>query len=503
MRRNSFAISLNRHGDGALWALLALGLVLRLGVLIFYTPTVFNYYGGDSGRYMRLPGSGSSGLFSDVAMPAGYPAFLAALHGVSSWLPLTILVQHLLGLAAAALLYFAVVRVGVPRWAALLPAVVVALSGDQVFLEHGILTESLWIPGLALTLFLCTASLQAPNPVPWLLAAGSTLMLSSLVRNVSMGLVLLLAVWAAIAIPGAARFRLRNAAALMIPALLILGLYLGVSKNSGGDRSGLFEDEGFALYARTAQFADCSKFTPPAGTAVLCVNTPADQRPGPFWWAWSPESPLRAKFQFDINDSRDQELIGKFAKDAIEHQPLAYLRTITSDFARFFAPEVGNGRAENGVTPRFMSFGSTTPVDQVTTMQEQAEQVATKYTGVSAGEASHGVRAVLGSYQSVFRVDGLLGLLLIALTLAGVLLGRSAIRAAASLFLIAGMTLLVLPPAVSSYDARYAVPPMDLLAAGAALGLAVLAEKIPRGKRAVQAKPEASTSRRNWSYSRM
>lgn len=474
-----------------------------MGVLIFYTPTVFNYYGGDSARYMRLPGSGFSGLFSDVAMPAGYPAFLAAMHAVSSWLPLTTFVQHLLGLAAAGLLYFAVVRAGAPRWAALLPAVVVALSGDQVFLEHGILTEALWIPGLALTMFLCATSLRSPNPLPWLIAAGSALMLSTLVRNVSMALVLLLAAWAVIAIPGTARSKIRNAAALMIPALLILGLYLGLSKSTGGGRGGLFEDEGFALYARTAQFADCSKFTPPAGTAVLCVNTPADQRPGPFWWAWNPESPLRAKFEFDINSSRDQEKVAKFAKEAIKHQPLAYLRTVTSDFVRFFAPEVGNGRSENGIPPRYMSFGSTTPVDQATTMQEQAEQVATKYTGVGNSEASHGVRAVLGSYQSIFRVDGLLGLLLIALTVVGVTLGRGSIRAGAGLFLITGMTLLILPPAVSSYDARYAVPPMDLLAAGAAFGLAVLAEKFTKRRDAVQADSETPTSRRNVSYSRI
>jgi len=92
-----------------------------------------------------------------------------------------------------------------------------------------------------------------------------------------------------------------------------------------------------------------------------------------------------------------------------------------------------------------MSFGSTTPAYQGTTRREQAELVSTKYTGVGDGEASRGVRAVLGSYQCVFRVDGLIGILLIGLTLAGVVVGRGTIRAGAALFLITGMTLLVLP----------------------------------------------------------
>jgi hypothetical protein len=494
---------LRRHGDGVLWAILGLGLLLRLCTLIFYTPTVFNYYGGDSSRYMRLPGTGFNGLFSDVAMPAGYPAFLEILHSISSWLPLTTFVQHLLGLAAAALLYFAVVRAGAPCWAALLPAAVIALSGDQLFLEHGILTEALWIPGLALAMYLLASSLRASNPLPWLAAGGSALVLASLVRNLSMVLIVLLALWAVVAIPATLRLRLRNGAAVLIPALLILGLYLGVSKSTGDGRSGLFENEGFALYARTAQFADCNKFTPPEGTRVLCVDTRAAERPGPFWWAWSPESPLRAKFQFDVNSSHDQELLEKFAKEAIRHQPLAYLDTATSDFVRFFAPEVGNGRIQNGVVPQYMSFGSATPVNQAFGLKETAEQVATKYTGVGDGEAGHAARAALGSYQSVFRVDGLLGFLLIVLTAIGAIFGRGAIRAGAALFLISGMTLLIIPPATSSYDARYAVPPMDLLAAGAAFGLAVIADLIARRRSAAQPEPDSPTTLKNSSYSRM
>jgi hypothetical protein len=247
-----------------------------------------------------------------------------------------------------------------------------------------------------------------------------------------------------------------------------------------GGHSGLAEDQGLSLYGRVAQFADCGKFTPPQGTKVLCVDTPAPQRPGPCYWTWSPESPLRAKFDFNIDDSHDQELVASFAKAAIVHQPFEYLSTVTKDFARFFAPDVGNTRPENGITPQYMSFGSTTPAAQGDSLDGMADWVAEKYSGVGAGEASHAAQSLLGTYQAIFRVDGLLLLVLIALSLAGAVLGQGPIRAGATLFLISGLTLLVIPPAVSSYDARYVLPPVVLFAAGGSFGLAVLAKLIRR-----------------------
>jgi hypothetical protein len=41
--------------------------------------------------------------------------------------------------------------------------------------------------------------------------------------------------------------------------------------------------------------------------------------------------------------------------------------------------------------------------------------------------------------------------------------------------LISGLILLAIPIGVSSYDVRYTVPAIDLLAAGASFGLAVIA----------------------------
>jgi hypothetical protein len=460
---------------------LALGLLLRLLVMVIYTPAVFNYYGGDAARFMRLDSGGVVGLFGDAAMPAGYPAFLGVIRDISSWLPLTIFIQHLIGLSAAAFLYFAVKRTGAGRWAALLPAVVVAFSGDQIYLEHAILTEALWIPLLAFGLFAAVASLSSPRSQRWLIAAGLILMLSALVRNVSLVMPFLVAIWACFAFPGAWKARLMRGAVVIVPAVILLVAYLVVANMGAGGRNGLLEDGGLALYGRVGQFADCSKFTPPKGTEVLCVSTPEGEREGPFYWDFSSHSPLREKFDFDINNSHQQEQLSEFAREAIIHQPLSYLRAVLSDFVRIFAPEVGEPRAEDGATPHYMSFGSNVGVNQAWTPREMAEIVKEGYSGVGSGEASHGVRTALGTYQSIFRVSGIILIALIILNGVGIVWARGPQRAAAVLFFLVGAYLIVMPPATFSYDARYAVPPAEIFAAGAAFGLAVLVEWI-RGR---------------------
>lgn len=465
-------------------------MALRLIVMVAYTPAVFNYYGGDAIRFMRLPASGTVGLFEDAAMPAGYPAFLGAIRDLWDWLPLTIFIQHLLGLAAAVALYLAVRRAGSPRWAALLPAIVVCISGDQIFLEHAILTEALWIPLLAAGLFATTASLSSSRADRWLIAAGTILMLSALVRNVSLVMPLLVAVWAWFALGGSWKHRLLNATRVIAPAAILLIAYLVVSGSGAGGRNGLVEDGGLALYGRVAQFADCSDFTPPKGTEPLCVTTPEGERPGPFYWDFSPQSPLRAKLHFDINNQEQQDQLSEFARQAIIHQPIAYARAVLTDFVRIFAPEVGEPRSEDGATPAYMSFGSNVGVNQAWPPREMAEIVSEGYSGVGSGEAGHAVRTALGSYQSVFRVGGIVLLALIVLNAVGVIWARGKERAAAVLFFLVGAYLIVMPPATFSYDARYTVPPAEIFGAGAAIGLVVLVGLI-RGRASRSAGPSA------------
>jgi hypothetical protein len=454
--------------------LLGFGLLLRLSVQVFYGSTVY-YYSGDATRYMRLDISGVSGLFGDNAMPAGYPAFLAVIRHIDSWLPLTIFTQHLLGLVGAVLLYAAVRSVGTPRWAALLPVAVVALNGDEIFVEHGILTEALWMPLLALAMYLLVRSIRDERPRPWLVAGGVALACTALVRSVSDVLPAVAAIWAAIALPGLGSQRLKNASAVLLPAIAVLGIYFVVSKPIAGGYSGLTENSGFSFYARVAQFADCNKFTPPPGTRSLCVSTPPSERPGPFYWAWDPRSPLRTKFHFNnIFDSKKQEQLGRFARQAIINQPVEYALTVARDFSLYFIPGVGTPRPYSGQFEKEMSFGAADAAMNAALADKYKEA----YAGVGSGVPARAAKDVFGGYQSLFRIDGRLLLLLIVLGFFGCFFGPAARRSGAALFLACGLALLVLPPLVSSFDVRYALPSINLFAAAAALGVASLVEKL-------------------------
>ena len=130
------------------------------------------------------------------------------------------------------------------------------------------------------------------HPRAWLLAAGLALGLSACVRGVSIPLPVLFAVWAAFALGGAALIRFRNAALVGGAALVVLFGYAALNYTES-DQFALGETSGWAIYSRTAPFADCERFTPPAGTERLCETTSERSRPGPDFYGWEAESPAR------------------------------------------------------------------------------------------------------------------------------------------------------------------------------------------------------------------
>ena len=67
---------------------------------------------------------------------------------------------------------------------------------------------------------------------------------------------------------------------------------------------GLNDMRGWNLYAHVAPFADCGKFTPPEGTAILCVARPPAKRPGPFGYVWDRECVARKRFELGPKTGR-------------------------------------------------------------------------------------------------------------------------------------------------------------------------------------------------------
>src|SRR3954453_108954 len=154
---------------GALWglvAILALGFLLRLALVLGWQPALFGW--PDAASYIDVA---NGQLFGNELRPAGYPLFLRALHGVAPSLLLVVVVQHLLGLATALLLYLAVVGAGAPRLFGLIPAAGVALGGAGIFLEPAPISESLFIFLVAVALYAGVRALEGTQ-LCWALMLG-------------------------------------------------------------------------------------------------------------------------------------------------------------------------------------------------------------------------------------------------------------------------------------------------------------------------------------------
>src|SRR5215210_4885921 len=109
--------------------LLVAGALLRLLFVVAWRPAFMGF--PDAASYIAVA---NGDLFGNILRPAGYPLFLRGLHLIAPSQTFLIVVHHLLGLGTAVLVYLAVARAGVPRLYGLIPAAIVALGGDPMFL---------------------------------------------------------------------------------------------------------------------------------------------------------------------------------------------------------------------------------------------------------------------------------------------------------------------------------------------------------------------------------
>ena len=148
-------MTLRRHWLIA--ALLLAGLVLRALSMAAYQPALLYI---DSLKYLFGAWPGND--------PLGYNVILKVLLAGGNLNTVTV-IQHLVGLAMAGVLYLLLLRRGTPRWLAALAAAPVLLDAYQVQIEQTIMPdvwfEALIVAGLALLLW-------RPEPGPRLIAAG-------------------------------------------------------------------------------------------------------------------------------------------------------------------------------------------------------------------------------------------------------------------------------------------------------------------------------------------
>jgi hypothetical protein len=236
-----------------------------------------------------------------------------------------------------------------------------------------------------------------------------------------------------------------------------------LAQHSQNGFTGLTQDSGRVIYARAAQFAKCSEFTPPKGTRRLCqtippahrgsfnqyltgapdramVITPASRLISPAWRLYGPppggNSALRS-----------------FGLAAIVNQPLDYLSLVADDFHYYWADHhrafiAAAARPDPGI-----------------------EQVVSRYYRTGPGVWSGGL-GFLRWYGKWIEVTGPLMILLLLAPLAGLFARDGRVRQAAALFAATGWLLPLVADAVASVDPRFILPAYGPLAAAGAIGLA-------------------------------
>ena len=452
---------------GGLLVVLAAGAVIRVLFMVAWSPAFMGW--PDAKSYIDV----SQGeLFGNPLRPAGYPLFLRGVNAIWTNIHFVVVINHLLGLATAVVLYATVVRAGAPRWLALLPAAVVALGGTQMFLEHSVLSEPLFT-------FLCAVGAYAavrcaaerPRWALWPATAGVVLAFAASVRVVGLAMIPLVCLWLGAASSGALRRRVASAAVAVLGALVVLSAYW-IAEYSTVGAVGMSRNGDYHLYGRVAPFADCSKFTPPKGTEILCETTPRSERPivdAYIFSYWHSPAVRAFNSPFDATPEASAK-VGEFARAVVIAQPFDYLEEVGAGMLRYVAPEsdalhaYGGGPGYEALTGRNILLNPYFESHAIDSMQ--------RYYGWSESDyvQRSGLLSVLRGYERITRIQGISFVVLALLSLLGPFVARGEQRRVAWLLALIAWGLMTAPVATLEFSARTAVPAFGFLAASAAVG---------------------------------
>jgi hypothetical protein len=430
-----------------------------VGCELAYRPALFF---PDSWEYLGLAlHSPFVGL--DVEHPSGYPVlvWLLSLDG-HSLLSLTI-VQHLAGLASAALVYLGGLKMGLGRWISAGLAGLMAITADWVALEQFVMAESLFTLCLVggAVLVLGGRSVTRGQAA----ASGLCIAAAVLMRT---GAVFVLPVWFVFLLLCRLAWRdiARAVTALLIPLLLYCSLHA-----ADGRGFGFTQSTAWFAYARVAPIARCDASWPKsAALRAICptqAEQAADWTPGAYLWAQS--SPINRVYggMFRNDSSNTKSTLERFAIETVTRRPLAYVQMIANDTIAAFDPNGGGWEA----TVRFPPPRSVGPINST---------LKAKYVPGYRRHVGFPARPLRAYWKLVHTPRWLLAFLTAAglLSLLASVVSRrwrNATNPAQTFLLIGmGLGLMIGTIATSSFNMRYVLPSVPLLALGGAVAIAPL-----------------------------
>jgi hypothetical protein len=396
----------------------------------------------------------------DPTRVSGYSIGLKLLQPFHSYALVTIL-QHLMGLAVAVMVYaLARHRFGAPAWLATLAAVPVLYDGFEIELEHLILSDVpfLFVLTLATTLLLWDpAGPSTRNSA----VIGLLLGLGAVLRSVGEPLLAVFVVYMIIR-----RFSWRKVAATLAVGVAPLFAYAGIFDLEHGQFAQTDAD-GVFLYGRVMTFAECSKIHPPADELWLCTAVPPDQRPIAQEYIWAATSPLN-RYQSEEFSPVPNQLAGNFAVRAIVAQPLGYARAVFDDTWRVFAWDRHVfPNAQTYDEYEFLPTAPPIPTWDDANLGPYKSYAAAYVLGNPNTQVVNPYAAIIRYYQEYVWLPGTIyGLILLA-GLAGIVLAWRQLGGEALLPWAISAALIIVPAATAEFDYRYVLPavPFACLAA--------------------------------------
>ncbi|MEJ3748303.1 hypothetical protein WEI85_34085 [Actinomycetes bacterium KLBMP 9797] len=445
-------------------ALLAAAAVLRLLFMVAYQPAFWFF--GDSGSYIRLS---EAPLAPHVSRGLGYVVTLKALAPSGTFYAV-VLLQHLLGLALALLVYVILQRRGVARWLSCLAVAPLLFDELVVTVEHYLLPDTLFTALLAASVLLL---LWHPKP-GWKATAGCGLLLVAawFTKPTAMPLVLLLGLYL-LALRVGWRALVSYAVAFLVP-------YLAVMTWIDGRQSVYGSQTGNALYGRAAMIADCDRIQLTPEERTLCPTTHYDRADAYFWRR--PEH-----MQKMVYTPAGVRLVTEFSIDVIRQQPLDYLRSVGKESLAHFVPGFHLGPMNDCLRERWTppeQWRDSTPVPERCPPARARGDFQDDYAPLANAPGATPLTRALHGYGQVVQVIPIVFSLALLLTIAVLAAGRRVtgrIRLDAVMLLLAGPGLTIVTVLLGMYEARYALPALPLAATGAALALHGLIKK-PQGE---------------------
>jgi hypothetical protein len=438
--------------------LAALSVLPRLAAVLGFRPALliqdsFSYLG--EGLHLR-PGE---------TRPAGYSMLLWVLQPFHSLVLVTTL-QHLLGIAMAAVVYGVLRHRGLPAWGSCLAAAPTLFDSREIWSESSILPDALFS---VVVVFAAALLLSKRTPRPWQCAlAGLLLAWASVIRGNGVPLILPVLAFLLIRKVGWKAFA-AGAAAFAIPLVAYMSVFYA---NYG--QFNITNSNGMFLWSRTTSFANCAVIKPPPDLVPLCPqNQPHGARPpAPSWslsyalhertpadYLWQPGSWYWTDADPGFN-AYNNGLAQRFALDAITAQPLDYATVTAKELMLTF---LATDKTSGYLT---LHFTATPHVHQLSPYMQRALR--------GYGHTTRNTHPVqpwaffMYVYQLPVYFPGIVFLLVMLAGLAGVARNWRQWGGPAALPWFLALIDLVVPVAAVEYDYRYAISavPLACLAAG-------------------------------------